>query len=657
LTQSGSVVGTPAYMAPEQARGEKVDARADLFSLGCVLYRLCTGEAPFMGETTMAVLLSLATEHPRPVRQLNPDVPAALSDLVMRLLAKDPAGRPASARAVLEELQSIKRGAGGRRPAAQSKAPPGDPPDRSEPLPALPLPKRRTAGARKRWPWVAGAEAGLMAAAALAVVLVIRGKGEQGEGTVTIETVDPDIEVTLTCNGRSFTIRDKKTKEELTLPVGRYEVALKGGKAGLKLETSAFTLKRGKQEVVRVTWAESKAPVVKKPPRGHPRPEAPGFESIFNEKDLTGWEVAGDSNRDDWSAAGGEIVLADVHPREWGWLLTRKRYRDFILRLEFKTSPGAKSGIALRADRSAGVKGANHPIKVQIVDPAHPQARAVPTGSLSWADGGNKYELPTRKPALESGWNRMEVEMRGQRVRVRVNGAEVQDLDLDALAGGTALAAVKGTSGQVGLQKHTGGARFRNIEVKELPPESLFNGRDLSGWEGQRGVWQVKEGVIFASTFPGARKLNTFLCSKEKFKDFELEFDARVRGGNNSGVMIRSKLYDTKNYWLDGIKCDLGGRTGWGTLVTYDGRNGKVLKQANAPEARETIKAEDFNRVFLRCVGRKVTVRVNGVPVHEAELAELAEEGVIAFQLRYGIPTEVSFKNIRIRRLSATGEK
>jgi hypothetical protein len=107
LTRSGAVVGTPGYLAPEQARGRPVDERSDLFSLGCVLYRCCTGELPFRGTDTLAILTALAVETPRPVRELNPSVPPALSDLVRRLLAKDPAGRPPSARAVIQELAAI----------------------------------------------------------------------------------------------------------------------------------------------------------------------------------------------------------------------------------------------------------------------------------------------------------------------------------------------------------------------------------------------------------------------------------------------------------------------------------------------------------------------------------------------------------------------
>jgi serine/threonine protein kinase len=107
LTQTGVVLGTPAYMAPEQATGQKVDGRCDLFSLGCVLYQLCTGRLPFQGSDPMTVLLAVCREQPVPPRQVNPAVPPALADLVLRLLAKRPAERPASAEAVAQELQAI----------------------------------------------------------------------------------------------------------------------------------------------------------------------------------------------------------------------------------------------------------------------------------------------------------------------------------------------------------------------------------------------------------------------------------------------------------------------------------------------------------------------------------------------------------------------
>ncbi len=107
ISNSGVVVGTPAYMSPEQARGKHVDHRADLFSLGVVLYQMSTGRRPFTGADTMALLSSLALDLPESPLTLNPAMPEALSDLVMSLLEKEAAKRPDSADVVVNELERI----------------------------------------------------------------------------------------------------------------------------------------------------------------------------------------------------------------------------------------------------------------------------------------------------------------------------------------------------------------------------------------------------------------------------------------------------------------------------------------------------------------------------------------------------------------------
>lgn len=123
LTRTGFIVGTPGYMAPEQARaGQKLDSRCDLFSLGCVLYRMCAGQDPFQGEDAMSILLAVALEQPRPLRELNSQVPPTLAVLVTDLLAKNPAERPASARRVAEKLATIERGRTQKVPPASMAA-------------------------------------------------------------------------------------------------------------------------------------------------------------------------------------------------------------------------------------------------------------------------------------------------------------------------------------------------------------------------------------------------------------------------------------------------------------------------------------------------------------------------------------------------------
>lgn len=107
LTHTGIVTGTPNYMSPEQALGKRTDPRSDLFSLGCVLYFMATGRPPFRAERALGVLNRLCHEPHTPVWQDQGDVPDRLSDLIDRLLEKNPAHRLASAREAQEEMQAI----------------------------------------------------------------------------------------------------------------------------------------------------------------------------------------------------------------------------------------------------------------------------------------------------------------------------------------------------------------------------------------------------------------------------------------------------------------------------------------------------------------------------------------------------------------------
>jgi serine/threonine protein kinase len=107
LTQAGAIVGSPAYMAPEQASGQAVDHRCDLFSLGCVLYQAATGELPFRGDDSVAILVAVVTTPPTPPNEVNPHLPTPFCDLLLRLLAKQAVGRPSSARAVSQALAGL----------------------------------------------------------------------------------------------------------------------------------------------------------------------------------------------------------------------------------------------------------------------------------------------------------------------------------------------------------------------------------------------------------------------------------------------------------------------------------------------------------------------------------------------------------------------
>jgi len=228
LTQSGAIVGTPAYMAPEQAQGLSVDPRCDLFSLGCVLYRLSTGAAPFRGTDMISTLMAVATEDPTPPVSLNPELPAELSDFIMRLLAKEPADRPESAQAVSDALQRMER-------------------DHQSPATAK-------AGARQG-KGKSGRLAAVTAACA-AVALVAAGVvlyWPTSNGIVRIEIDDPKIEVVFDRDGPTF---KGAGTQEIKLTSGKHGLHVKRG--DLEFHTDKLVLKMGETTTLKVEWLEGK---------------------------------------------------------------------------------------------------------------------------------------------------------------------------------------------------------------------------------------------------------------------------------------------------------------------------------------------------------------------------------------------------------------
>jgi serine/threonine protein kinase len=182
----------------------------------------------------------------------------------------------------------------------------------------------------------------------------------------------------------------------------------------------------------------------------------------------------------------------------------------------------------------------------------------------------------------------------------------------------------------------------------------FFNGKDFTGWEGLTDpFWSVKDRAIVGSTFPDGNKFNTFLCSKKKYRDFELRFKVKLTGkgwSGNSGVQVRSKISDRKTFAVSGPQCDMGDDY-WGSL--YGEKFGGMMKAADKEKVTRTLKKDEFNDYSIRCVGKHVTIKLNGVTTVDDDFEKLPDEGIIAWQVHAGKAMEVVFKNIEFKELTA----
>jgi WD40 repeat protein len=264
LTQSGVVAGTPQYMAPEQAQGGAVDHRADLFSLGSVLYAMCTGRAPFRASGSMAVLKRVCDEPASPIRESQPETPEWLVEIIARLHAKNPADRFQSAAEVAELLSQH---------LAHLQQP------ELVPMPsAITLHRQRAWGARRRrW-----------AVAAAVILLLLGGLGMTEstgvtnlagtvirilvpDGTLVVEVADPQVKVTV--EGDGGLVITGAGPQEVRLRPGSYRVL--ATKEGQPLKDEIISIARGDTRVVTVTLEPSAGARARAPFRFAPPPPGP----------------------------------------------------------------------------------------------------------------------------------------------------------------------------------------------------------------------------------------------------------------------------------------------------------------------------------------------------------------------------------------------
>ncbi len=443
LTQAGVIAGTPQYMAPEQAKGEAVDHRSDLFSLGSVLYAICTGQSPFRGSTTLGVIKRVCEEQPRPIRELNPEIPDWLCEIIARLHAKDPAERYQAAAEVADLLsQHLAQLQQSTQPKVIERS-----------LPKSEVRNPKSAIAKRPWALAATAAAILL----LIGISVTEATGVThfaptvlrivtGKGTLLVEVNDPAVKVTV--EGGGGLVITGAGLHEVHLNPGQYQVRADKDGQRVPLNQDLVTITRGGEELVKVRLE----------PEFQPQQPDADWVPLFNGKDLTGWKTH-PNQPGKWRVEDG-ILVGDA-PGDNHLFSHRGSFQDFHLRAEVKINQTGKGAIFFRSEFGFNNPSGKFPLGLEASIYNGPQGTGTreheteTTGSLYWINGFSGVLVP------QEDWFTLEVIARGRHIVIKVNGRTTTDKRLSSdehnHAGPLAL-----------MQRSNTVIQFRKIEVKDL---------------------------------------------------------------------------------------------------------------------------------------------------------------------------------------------
>jgi hypothetical protein len=180
----------------------------------------------------------------------------------------------------------------------------------------------------------------------------------------------------------------------------------------------------------------------------------------------------------------------------------------------------------------------------------------------------------------------------------------------------------------------------------------LFNGKNLDGWEGDPALWSVGNGAIVGTTDSHPIQENTFMIYRERFSDFILRFDIKLRN-HNSGVQFRSTVLP--HFVVTGYQADaseVGDHSAWGNFYEEKGRGRNVMKTPDEGwlKAKSVVRHGDWNSYEVFAQGSHMRLKFNGVETIDLT-DDKTKDGVIALQLHAGEPMRVEFRNLRVKVL------
>lgn len=634
LTQTGMLMGTADYMAPEQADdSHRADHRADLYALGCTLYFLLTGQAPYASAGTSPLRKVIAhLESPIPyLRDRCPNAPQVLEDLFRKMLAKKPEDRPYSAALVIVALETCKSAVrppsgtdqrtllafGADEPTARLKGPAN--PDRTDPS-------------------IFGDER----------------QAVRANPNLNLEDLLTDVRpgMPTPVPGGVRTPPPLPRRAPRRKPPRRWPASV------LKTVLGLVTVAACAAPLVYFRpWNGGETPVE----QTRPVDPEPRFTPLFHGTDVGSWAVSDARCRPYWKLEDGRIVaVGPSDPSNQGYIFSDDEFDDFQLRLEVRIPELADSGIGLW-----GLPGeAESPVEINLRTFPNPRPE---TGSLRTVIPGwpRDYEPPDQTAELrpDGEWNAVEVEAIGNRLRVRFNGEEILNRDLEPLGKQPrALPALKRRRGRIGLQVHTGTVRFRNVEARKLireesPPETdagpayetLFGGTktDIGGWvagnpSGDSSIarnWNIRDGVLH-----GEGGLSHLFSPRGDYQDVRVRAELRINAGGNSGLYVRSgdarpfpNGYEAQiNSTIDGPK----------TGSLYFAVN-KAVKVDPSP-----VPADTWFTLEVEAIDNRIRVRVDGkLTVEHVDTSRRFMKGAIALQV-HDNQTHVQIRKLEVQDLT-----
>ena len=323
-----------------------------------------------------------------------------------------------------------------------------------------------------------------------------------------------------------------------------------------------------------------------------------------------------------WPMIVGSVVLGLLLIVAGILLTVRTKYGDVVIEL---SDPTANVELKVDGDRIE-VIGLDKPLTLTA-------------GEHGLTVGGADFETVTKQFTVKKGDKQV--------VKVTLKPKVVVALDLPKIVP-TKQEIVPSSSPVIVDRKPNGVIEYPNTSDGFTP---LFNGKDLTGWDGLPNMWQVQGDAIVGRMTAEWNK-HTFLCSLKSYTDFEIRFQAKLLNGvGNSGFQVRSKIIDPTDFVVAGPQIEIDAFKFGG--IYGERTSGKFLKQVAEAEVKRVFNPNALNDYIVRCVGKRMTLIVNGTTFADEEFPEIDDSGIIAFQLHGKMKVEeLTIKNAVVKDLS-----